>query len=51
MWFLVVMMSPTLLLADANRVGVYGPYPSQTACEKAGRVFADNRDDAVRFLR
>jgi hypothetical protein len=41
MWFLVIMMSPTLLLADANRVGVYGPFPSQTACEKAGRVFAD----------
>jgi hypothetical protein len=41
MWFLVIMMSPTTLLADANRVGVYGPYPSQTICEQAGRLFAD----------
>jgi len=41
MWFLVIMISPTLLLADANSVGVYGPYPSQTMCEQAGRMFAD----------
>ena len=41
MWFLVIMISPTMLLADANRVGVYGPYPSKTACEQAGRLFAD----------
>jgi len=41
MWFFVVVISPTLLLADANTVGVYGPYPSQTACEQAGRLFAD----------
>jgi hypothetical protein len=41
MWFLVIMISPTLLLADANSVGVYGSYPSQTICEQAGRLFAD----------
>ena len=41
MWFLVIMISPTLLLlADANSIGVYGPYPSQTTCEHAGRLFA-----------
>jgi len=41
MWFLVIMISPTLLLADANRIGVYGPYPSQATCEQAGRSFTD----------
>jgi hypothetical protein len=41
MWFLVIMISPTLLLADANTIGVYGPYLSQTTCEQAGRLFAD----------
>jgi hypothetical protein len=51
MWFLVIMISPTILLADANRVGVYGPYPSQTACEQAGKLFADTGMTPVWFLR
>jgi hypothetical protein len=41
MWFLVIMISSTLLLVDANRVGIYGPYPTQTTCEQAGRLFTD----------
>ncbi len=41
MWFLVIMVSPTMLLTDANSAGVYGPYPSQATCEQSGRLFAD----------
>ena len=41
MWVLVIMISPTLLLADADKVGFYGVYKTQSLCEKAGKLFSD----------
>jgi len=42
MWFLVLMISSTPLLIDADRAGLYGPFYTYQACVEAGKRFADS---------
>jgi hypothetical protein len=42
MWFLVLMISPTPMLVDADRAGLYGPFYTYQACVEAGKRFANS---------
>lgn len=36
-----IIWPSSLLLADSNTAGLYGPYATQESCSQAGKRFAD----------